>query len=118
MDGRRLPQCSPTNKNGHIINWSYQTKADDIVGKMTIAALDKEMLEAELKPVCLQPILPVARFPIYRPLLAFNITFPGLLDITDLRPVPDRLRAGLKGATVIDEGNFGTTGRAIVLELL
>lgn len=30
-----------------IINFSYQTQADNIVGKMTIAALDKEMLEYE-----------------------------------------------------------------------
>lgn len=30
-----------------IINRSYQTKADNIVGKMTIAALDKEMLQME-----------------------------------------------------------------------
>ena len=33
--------------NRHIINYSYQTQADNIVGKMTIAALDKEMLEKE-----------------------------------------------------------------------
>jgi hypothetical protein len=31
----------------NIINRSYQTQADNIVGKMTIAALDKEMLKAE-----------------------------------------------------------------------
>jgi hypothetical protein len=31
----------------NIINRSYQTQADDIVGKMTIAALDHEMLEHE-----------------------------------------------------------------------
>jgi hypothetical protein len=30
-----------------IINPSYQTQADNIVGKMTIAALDKEMLDFE-----------------------------------------------------------------------
>jgi hypothetical protein len=30
-----------------IINQSYQTQADNIVGKMTIAALDKEMLKYE-----------------------------------------------------------------------
>jgi peptidoglycan hydrolase-like protein with peptidoglycan-binding domain len=30
-----------------IVNTSYQTKADDIVGKMTIAELDKEMLGIE-----------------------------------------------------------------------
>lgn len=33
-----------------IINYSYQTKADNVVGKMTIAALDREMLAAERKP--------------------------------------------------------------------
>lgn len=97
----------------HIVNWSYQTKADDIVGKMTIAALDKEMLEAELKPLWLQPILPVARFPIYRPLLAFNITFPGLLDITDLRPVPVRPFPApgpdlTQEEVIIAQGNIGT----------
>ncbi len=31
----------------HIINTSYQTQADDIVGKMTIAAMDREMLSRE-----------------------------------------------------------------------
>jgi hypothetical protein len=30
-----------------IINHSYQTQADDIVGKMTIATMDREMLTAE-----------------------------------------------------------------------
>jgi hypothetical protein len=30
-----------------IINRSYESKVDDIVGKMTIAALDKEMLRVE-----------------------------------------------------------------------
>jgi hypothetical protein len=30
-----------------IINFSYQTQADDIVGKMTIAALDKELVHLQ-----------------------------------------------------------------------
>ena len=30
-----------------VINRAYQSKADNIVGKMTMAALDKEMLDAE-----------------------------------------------------------------------
>lgn len=34
-------------KKRNIINRTYQTSADDIVGKMTIAALDKEMLQFE-----------------------------------------------------------------------
>lgn len=32
-----------------IINFTYQTKADDIVGKMTITALDAEMLQLEMQ---------------------------------------------------------------------
>ena len=31
----------------HIINTSYQTAADDIVGKMTIARMDEEMVSRE-----------------------------------------------------------------------
>ncbi len=34
-------------KERQIINFSYQTREDNIVGKMTIAALDKEMLQRE-----------------------------------------------------------------------
>jgi hypothetical protein len=34
-----------------IINHSYQSQADDIVGKMTIAAMDNEMLAAEREAV-------------------------------------------------------------------
>jgi len=37
-------------KKRKIINPSYQSTADDIVGKMTIAALDKEMRRKELQP--------------------------------------------------------------------
>src|SRR5262249_47482606 len=33
-----------------IINYSYQTQADDIVGKMTIAALDDEVRKKERPP--------------------------------------------------------------------
>ena len=35
----------------NIVNTSYQTEADNIVGKMTIAALDKEMLAKEKESV-------------------------------------------------------------------
>jgi hypothetical protein len=31
----------------NIVNRAYQTQADNIVGKMTIAALDNEMLQRE-----------------------------------------------------------------------
>jgi peptidoglycan hydrolase-like protein with peptidoglycan-binding domain len=38
-------------KKRNIINFSYQTQADNIVGKMTIASLDKEMQQLEKPPV-------------------------------------------------------------------
>jgi len=34
-----------------IVNHSYQTHEDEIVGKMTIKSLDDEMLKAEAEPV-------------------------------------------------------------------
>jgi len=34
----------------NIINYSYETQVDPIVGKMTIDALDKEMLRREAEP--------------------------------------------------------------------
>ena len=50
-------------KKRKIINRSYQSQADNIVGKMTIAALDEEMLAAERAPgdpIRIQPISPGA----------------------------------------------------------
>jgi hypothetical protein len=38
-----------------IINRSYQTAPDNIVGKMTIAALDQELLRKQPPPVCYHP---------------------------------------------------------------
>ena len=34
----------------NIINFAYERQVDDIVGKMTIAALDREMLRREGQP--------------------------------------------------------------------
>jgi len=43
-------------KKRDIVNRSYQTHADNIVGKMTIAALDEEMVEHEREGmILLQP---------------------------------------------------------------
>jgi len=36
-------------KKRNIVNRSYQSQADDIVGKMTIASLDKELLDRDQK---------------------------------------------------------------------
>lgn len=35
----------------NIVNRAYQSKADNIVGKMTIASLDKDMLSLQVTPV-------------------------------------------------------------------
>ncbi|HYZ84014.1 MAG TPA: peptidoglycan-binding protein [Bryobacteraceae bacterium] len=45
-------------KKRNIINFSYQREADNIVGKMTMAALDAELVADELKPVIILPITP------------------------------------------------------------
>ena len=51
QDGRYGPTTAAAvlayKRKRQIINHSYPTQADDIVGKMTIAALDREMLVIE-----------------------------------------------------------------------
>jgi hypothetical protein len=76
----------------NIINRSYQTTADNIVGKMTMAALDAEMLAQELKPLFLFTEHPISRVAVSRPrggaMLAFNISSSNLLSLADLKPFP------------------------------
>src|SRR6516162_6990378 len=43
----------------NIVNYTYQTQADNIVGKMTMAALDRELLDQEMKPVGIRSIFPL-----------------------------------------------------------
>jgi peptidoglycan hydrolase-like protein with peptidoglycan-binding domain len=61
----------------NIINRSYQTSADDIVGKMTMASLDEEMRGHETKPaqrIKLIPISPRANPGKVRARLDFKLT--------------------------------------------
>jgi len=88
-----------------IINFSYQTQADNIVGKMTMAALDRELVEAEnlfTGPVRMEPVYPVqhrsvAGFVPARPAAFVPVLGeidPGVLDFfrkTQLRITPDSL---------------------------
>jgi hypothetical protein len=53
----------------HIINPAYQTQADNIVGKMTIASLDRELLSKEAEPV--EPAGPV-RFEVLAPIQPYR----------------------------------------------
>lgn len=65
-----------------IINRSYQTSADNIVGKMTIARLDKEMLAHEAKPkgrIQLIPISPRVQQEKAFPRVAFALTGTSLI---------------------------------------
>jgi hypothetical protein len=62
-----------------IINFSYQTSEDDIVGKMTIAALDKEMFDRQYTPQhklgqC-KRLVPIASSPVVE-FSKFNKKFP------------------------------------------
>jgi len=56
----------------NIINRSYQTSADNIVGKMTMAKLDEEMRAHETKPQARIKITPIS------PILNRNKAFPSL----------------------------------------
>lgn len=49
-------------KKRNIINPSYQTQADDIVGKMTMASLDSEMLLLESRPQAPLAIVPLSNW--------------------------------------------------------
>src|SRR5262249_23232676 len=70
----------------NIVNRSYQTQADNIVGKMTMAALDLEMLSIEAGPS--GPTRFETIFPVQRPARPNYFLPPG----------PSRLRLGFKGA--------------------
>ncbi len=65
----------------NIINRTYQTQADNIVGKMTMASLDREMLAKEsipAGPIQIKPVkpLPSGGRPILRLGFAIDIDFP------------------------------------------
>src|SRR5262249_8262773 len=51
----------------NIINRSFQQSADNIVGKMTMAALDDEMAASEQRPVAPDLLLPALLNPITLP---------------------------------------------------
>jgi hypothetical protein len=56
---RPLLRSSPSQQRG-IINRSYQTQADNIVGKMTMASLDEEMKAHETQPSERIKLIPIS----------------------------------------------------------
>jgi peptidoglycan hydrolase-like protein with peptidoglycan-binding domain len=96
-DGIYAPSTSAAvllyKQRRNIVNRSYQTTADNIVGKMTIASLDEELLGAELKPISLIAVHPKPRIALSRPKFAvpvFGIVGSSQANIPGLRPVPVR----------------------------
>ncbi len=62
-------------KKRNIINRSYQTTADDIVGKMTMDSLDREIAELESLPASVFAVIPPAIPTSPRPPLPFSNGF-------------------------------------------
>lgn len=115
----------------NIINRSYQTQADNIVGKMTIAALDGEMLGREplSGPTRIKPMVPTRNLPAAAgaarppgaPLVAFKIGadlgFQGgpQIIIPDGPRIPSlfmELPVGGIGSFQVINGKGGTVGCA------
>jgi hypothetical protein len=85
-----------------IVNRGVQAVADDIVGKMTMAALDSEMLADEAKPVLIRPLFPAPRSALGPRrggglLLAFGVGDGGASS----KPVPSSQPAGRAAAPVV-----------------
>ena len=64
----------------NIINRSYQTQADNIVGKMTMASLDAEMLKLEARPPPVPPPVPPLGPVRIRPLSHSRLSPPHLVN--------------------------------------
>jgi peptidoglycan hydrolase-like protein with peptidoglycan-binding domain len=110
-----------------IINTTYQNQPDNIVGKMTMASLDAEMLAAESLlsgPPRIDALLPGPTIapPRSGPLVAFKVNGTGLLP--QFPPLPGNvqiilgtptpfameLRIGGEGAFQVVNGGGGTVG--------
>jgi hypothetical protein len=100
-----------------IVNRSYQTTADDIVGTMTIAALDREMFDEENQASPCEVCLMNARGGDIEPSGCAS-TLPGRLQPefrdhrTARRANPDGTRCDAAGRRSIRPRNFSRTGRS------
>jgi hypothetical protein len=105
----------------NIINRSYQTQADNIVGKMTIASLDSEMQKRRFEPVRIIPLTYWRQRPAPSPTVAalLDSTRPsvmsfavGSVDVMAVLPTPPHINPGPQ--TVLElrrnsTGNFEVT---------
>jgi peptidoglycan hydrolase-like protein with peptidoglycan-binding domain len=95
----------------NIINSAYQTKADNIVGKMTVASLDREMFARENGPSPLPPgpLPPQPPGPGPHPSLNFAMTDPSIYVSVE-GPVTQRTaptRKAIDPATFLKVGKMG-----------
>jgi hypothetical protein len=85
-----------------IINRAYQNAPDNIVGKLTIASLDREMLGKTVQPIRIEPLHPSFRVDRYQ--LASS---PGFGP--SMRGLPQIIPPGLPGHSIwIPRGGFAT----------
>jgi peptidoglycan hydrolase-like protein with peptidoglycan-binding domain len=76
-------------KRRQIVNRSYQTQADNIVAKMTIASLDREIRIDEFKPVSIVPLFPPPTIPTVPVRSGLNVAFAIRSRVGEQRLFPE-----------------------------
>ena len=89
----------------NIINRSYQTQADDIVGKMTMVSLDTEMLRHEIVPHAPVRIIPRSHWVMCPP--ESRPCFPGELRMQPYCTGTFDVINGSPGSVVIEDPTIG-----------
>lgn len=89
-----------------VVNRSYQTHADNIVGRMTMASLDREMLKLEILP---------NRSVQIKPLSLARVRPPRSLSLLALLDGSQRSRFSVAGDVVTTTAGVTTTGGALAV---
>jgi peptidoglycan hydrolase-like protein with peptidoglycan-binding domain len=121
LDGAYGPETAAAvltyKKKRNIINRSYQTQADNIVGKMTMASLDSEMQKKGLEPVRIIPLSywrprPAPSHTVgallnnTRP-LALNFAI-GSVDVVAALPTPPHINPGPRAVLELRRNSTGS----------
>jgi hypothetical protein len=122
LSGKRYGPSTATavlsyKKKRNIINFTYKTQADNIVGKMTIASLDSEMQKRELAPVRIVPLSAFRLRPAPPPTLAalldsghhFVLNFAiGSSAVVAAPPTPPRIDPGPQAVLELRRNSTGS----------
>ncbi len=95
----------------NIINRNYQTQADNIVGKMTMASLDSEMLQQEVLPLAPVQIKPLSAHRLHPPRSPLLLAF-----LTPSQPLDLNVGAASSAAGMVTGPNI-LPGPNVVLEM-